>query len=922
LDAYVRNERMNYIDRKLKYLMQLETNYSSPSSYLLVHVYVNRAQDELVVLAHDPVSGEVHKLSVREDLRALPVGEKLRALFPLVRKMEEAVNNKGHALRSSYYNSDATYLYNPWDTPAEDAAVSEFLSRLKIVRGRSTASSLILGEDARFTSQLKALLDSSSLPFFCVLNDLTLSFSVDVATTQLSASVRSVVFGSLRSQKALLTFLVNVSSSLNVVISTYNCDSKEVFRWAEMLAHLTNYRNPFVTVQLLPRFVEPEQYIYVPEEDSSFFSGEEADDPLAVQRGPVDLDGAPHPVWNTTFRFSFQPPQLTSCKVLSTDIAKMRLDDVAKYVIVMVRESKRFEEGVAGKVTFRFLTIYDPRSATEYQCGVQKGCSLHDCMFGKQRALVDLEHFLRAVSDATDTDKLILGPAITPRVVINIFNQNGFAEELLGTSQVSISSVLSGSGLGERQWTTATYKLDMVNGGRPFDAKAGDIELELSFRKQAEIDAQLASEEKYAQKVGTQRATCGDEATITSPRGVNPVKTDISTIKNKVPAANSKQGDKDYAQLLQEYTRLKEKVRPVVAATVESSIVSPTSTYTSVMAIAPATVDETLVEELSKARAGAAKLQQERDAADRQRVELEQEIQALRDSVAKQAMAATSTILSNKALAADSALADQLRILTLEHETLQTEAEQLRAFKLQAERQGSSERLTTSGRETPDNVIAPRVGLVNSSSYESLVGAGADFVEITEESVIATVHGILSILLARHEKKGGQGSPLDSFQRLLVSYSKGDGQANCKDILTTLSDLLIDISTEQCVRLMRAVGTSNKSTVLVSAVVDFFRSELASLPTHRVRKRPASGKLANTQSFVEEDRSPSRGSATQQGFSNTMPIKVGQHVHWLCFCSTCISALARCAPIRGPCEKKSPRFRQFQCSQGERRGTA
>jgi hypothetical protein len=549
----------------------------------------------------------------------------------------------------------------------------------------------------------------------------------------------------------------------------------------------------------------------------------------------------------------------------------------------MVRESKRLEEGATGKVAFWFLTIYDPRSATEYQCGVQKGCGLHDCMFGKQRASVDLEHFLRSVSDATDTDKLILGPAITPRVVINIYNQNGRTEELLGTSQVSISSVLSGSGLGERQWTTATYKLDTGNGGRPFDAKAGDIELELGFRKQAEIDAQLASEERYVQKVLTQGVAGGGDEAGGSPRAGNPVKTDASTAPKKVSPAIVKQSDKDYAQLLEEYTRLKEKVSPGVAT--EAKIVIPTPTTTAAVTVAPVAVDEKVMEELSQAKDRVTKLQQERDAAHRQRVELEKEVQALKDSAAKKAAAVIATpVNKDQPLDTNPALSNQLRVLTLEHERLQAEAEQLRAFKAKAVQQLAVSP-TTLEAAAHNNLAVPRTGLTNSTSNESLAGPGADFERVSEDSVEAIVHGILTILVARHEKRGGQGSPLDSFQRLLISYSKGDGQANCKDIVTTLSDLLIDITTEQCVRIMRSVGTSSKTTVLVSAVVDFFRSELATLPTHRVRKKAASGKLASsTQSFAEEDRSPTKRTGTQQqGFSSTMPIKVSSRLSRVSF---------------------------------------
>ena len=52
----------------------------------------------------------------------------------------------------------------------------------------------------------------------------------------------------------------------------------------------------------------------------------------------VDIDGASHPEWNESFSFSFKPPKITVCKVVSTEIAKMEIDRVQKYVAVMIRE--------------------------------------------------------------------------------------------------------------------------------------------------------------------------------------------------------------------------------------------------------------------------------------------------------------------------------------------------------------------------------------------------------------------------------------------------------------------------------------------------------------------------------------------------------------------------------------------------------
>lgn len=512
LDAYIRNNRINFIERKLKYLMQLETNYSGAEIYVLVHVYFSVAQDEFIILVHDPLSGDVYKLGYKEDLKQLPMGEKLVKMFINSPKHEDFINKK---------NPNAVYFYNPWETPAEDAVLTDLVSRLRIVRSKTSSgsSSLIVAEDPKFVGTLKALLDgSAALPFFSIINDLTLTFEVHDEKLLDQSSIRSFVFSNVRKTKTLCNFLVSVNSSLNVVLSTYNGGIRETFKWTEMLAHLTNYRNPFFTMQLLPAFLEPEQYVYQPVEDNSAFTGEDEVDATKV-KSAVDYDGAPHPTWDTSFKFKFQPPQLTNCKVLSTEVAKMKIEDKYKYAVIMAREGKRTEPGAKEKQLFKFLTIYDPRSATDYQCGVKPGCKLYDLLYpdknGKYAAQVDVIPFMQAVSQASEQDKILVGPAITPRLEVNVYNENGRSQELLGSCQISVSAVLSGSGISEKQRVCLTYRQEM-DSGRTIDASAGDIQVEMRFRGQMMIEAEKQSKETH--KNSQKKLTDGESAQM-SPRG-------------------------------------------------------------------------------------------------------------------------------------------------------------------------------------------------------------------------------------------------------------------------------------------------------------------------------------------------------------------------------------------------------------------
>ena len=206
--------------------------------------------------------------------------------------------------------------------------------------------------------------------------------------------MQKLVFGNIRKNKALCNFLVNVMSDLRVVLRTYDGEKMENMEWVEMLAYLSGLRNPFVTVQLLPTYVEPEMGMikYYPEElRAKYFQllqaktqgglvPEEVRDKVTailaaceerdendeteldeiflprVYTGPADIDGGCHPTWDAPFKMKFKPPSLTNCPVKFTDICELYVEHDKKYMIIMVREAK--DQSL-------FMTAYDPRSATE-----------------------------------------------------------------------------------------------------------------------------------------------------------------------------------------------------------------------------------------------------------------------------------------------------------------------------------------------------------------------------------------------------------------------------------------------------------------------------------------------------------------------------------------------------------------------------
>eukprot|EP01040_Poterioochromonas_malhamensis_P005074 gene5074-5439_t len=633
LDAYIRYSRVEVIEKKLKYLLLLERNLNSPFTYLLIHVCINPIQQELIVIAHDPISNEVYKLQCKEEILAtaaanstsmttsimkgnanaaaaatalgsggpwkdLPVGEKIKqsildyylyAYTNALSRNEPTVWNKQYTQNDTrFLQSDAFYLYNPTELPLEDRVISDVVARLKLVRRpivHNQPYQLILGESPLLIKQMKEQLDAHSerLPFFYILNDLSLRFEIDyhklekpapVNTVETESTalvkadggkkvsgldsdrlmnIRNVIFDKIRSLKLLHQFFVSIKSSLTIILSTYNSSIREVLGWDEFLLHLLNYRNCFITVKLLPKFIKVAQYLYESEEQKekdgktttisptqANIDGEDEDDddeaeeedqkPEIVKANKhryksfymseVDYDGLPHPSFYQLFSFFYEQSKLTSCPIITTEVVRMTIEEVKKYVMIVVREGKRGKIAINGAVgakstdkeKFWFLTLYDPRSATEYQCGVKEGCKLHQQLYYHKYLdkkdvikevtanLLSVERINEFLHEAAEKNMLIIGPAITPRLEFQVFNfKDSKCQELIGECQISISSVLSNSGVGEKMWTTLIYKMDKsssdalsreaVERKKVLTLPAGEVEIELSFRRSLEMES-------------------------------------------------------------------------------------------------------------------------------------------------------------------------------------------------------------------------------------------------------------------------------------------------------------------------------------------------------------------------------------------------------------------------------------------------
>ena len=181
------------------------------------------------------------------------------------------------------------------------------------------------------------------------------------------------------------------------------------------------------------------------------------------------------------------------------------------------------------------MTIYDPRNATDYQCGL-KDCDFKDYLDGK----LDISEHESAnsivselVSDAINSDNLIIGPAITPRLIINVYNKTSKSqEELLGSCQLSISSVLSGVGVSKPRWVKITHTIEKEKGQSTL-TDAGDLLVELNFRQLLNDDEK--TDKLNDDKSKPSRRRSGAKSLIKSrAHSPSPPSSADSTIKNLV----------------------------------------------------------------------------------------------------------------------------------------------------------------------------------------------------------------------------------------------------------------------------------------------------------------------------------------------------------------------------------------------------
>lgn len=528
-ESLVRNAHLLQLHRKLLNLQQVCKQKCASSAALLVHVYTNQERNTLLVAAKDPFFGTVLTYSADEDTSLLPYGDKLKSKFP---KLEPVFTTDRGAEKIA--SSPCCYLFNAVDTPAENKAVEDFIGRLRI-KASLVGSELALTEDENLIRSIRSAVEEANLPFFSTINEFQLSFEVSSSIVKtedesMQKNVKQGVLKSIRDSPGLLRLLMSIRSTLLVRFASYDGTSEELLDWAEFESYLSDFRNPFVTVELFPKPITLADYSYTKKTLSSNVNEVELDDVLGAQRGSTSFYGGPASYFSDRFKFPFQPPKLSSCPILSTDIAKFKIDGAFKYVVVIVRQGRGES---AGGGDFRFLTVYDSRAATEYQCGTAESSKLFRAL---QSSNSSIDELMTLLATASENEELILGPAITPRVVLNVYNQRGRLEDWIGSCEISISSVLSGTGVSSPRWCKLLSR-DGV-------ASAGFIEVELSFRREVDIKAEIKSAGAFvARKMATAAALRiedspiqGDQTSggVENDNGVHPSTSNLKSKKELI----------------------------------------------------------------------------------------------------------------------------------------------------------------------------------------------------------------------------------------------------------------------------------------------------------------------------------------------------------------------------------------------------
>ena len=365
LCVLMKGHAVEHIEEKLRYLLRRKANTADGLTFWLVTLYVDRKRKSIVAIARDPETQQEHRLTVPEVTDYLSVlgdfldpkkinkmmapfrgairGQDIKYsikgtdpfamekyMFTLNSLLEDSV--KG--LKEKFGADKLFPVFVSALMPAEEKACRDLANRLLLTRNAETSEvELVLGESAAFVEALQDAFAANKFDFFINVTPTALTFRVEnteqsaESTTSVvnkgrkfkdiqvpdseapasSISRRKQVLDAIRTVGPLRAYLSGTSSVLDVIYQSSDGNTTETTDWMTFVAHLENMKNPYVSLEMLPKHDKVETM----DTFKNFF-----------QRTKADKDGGSQPWFNTHFEIPYRPTT-NSLPVKHTDVMQL-----------------------------------------------------------------------------------------------------------------------------------------------------------------------------------------------------------------------------------------------------------------------------------------------------------------------------------------------------------------------------------------------------------------------------------------------------------------------------------------------------------------------------------------------------------------------------------------------------------------------
>ena len=346
LARLMKGDAVEHIEEKLRYLLRRKANNADGVTYWLVTLGVDRARKNLIAIARDPESQEEMKLVIDEDTSHIPILADLLAHSKYSKisspkrlqkgergkSMQSELSDYLKYCKDNFAESQAALVQRHEEDklcpvfvsalqPAEERACRKLANRLLISRDNISGSiKLKLGESEAFVQALQDAFAENSFDFFINATPEALTFRVEASLEDVDDGAendkertkikfrdvsvdkadapdslvrrRKRVLDAIRGKKRLRAYLSGTSSVLNVVFQSSDGATNESMNWTTFIGHLENMKNPYVSIEMLPKHSESDNANGA----KNFY-----------QRTKADKDGGSQPWFNATFEVPYCP---------------------------------------------------------------------------------------------------------------------------------------------------------------------------------------------------------------------------------------------------------------------------------------------------------------------------------------------------------------------------------------------------------------------------------------------------------------------------------------------------------------------------------------------------------------------------------------------------------------------------------------